>query len=986
MEGSVIDEYFKIYKESVEQYGEKTVVLIEFGSFYEIYSIENENEKIGNANIISEIIRCDFTSKNKAKRASDGYSTRSNPDFCGFGTAFLRKYIPPLLNENYTVVIINQLEDAKSKKGKTVKRGITAVYSPTLKSPEFETINDAESNLIGIFIEVIYSGNTTANSFLYSVCSINNVTNDIEVCDGGVDFYNLDEFGICLDDLNRILLRYNMKEIQINIIDDDQSVIECVDKYFGENYKNFKINIINQDDEKYKEYTKPIVQNEYFSRVYNHLSFGLLNPLEFLNLSTKPLCIINLMYIFDFIGKHDLKYLSNLSIPKVVEDTGCLVLALNTLSQLNIVDNTQGVSGKFSSVYDTVNFTSTAIGRRYLKRILTKPFRNYDIINFRYNLTEEMRNIDINKVEKILTGFLDFERMHRKMALEALHPYEFEKLDGTYTKILELIKMMLDNQLLKSIIPDDEILELFNEYIKDYSNNFNKDVLKIVNLNTKKEDMSNIFNRGVVKELDEIEDKIKYIEDEIIGLRMKYDTCINENVKDQQFIKIEYTDQDGHFFTCTKLRFEKLKGLLSKDDVLQLRIKSTNNTIKFFTDELVKKSYELINNRELFTKNIKMNYLVKLREYSTKYNKLFTVLKEFIEIVDITKSNLKCALKYNYCKPDIVNEDDSYLEAYDMRHSIIERIVSTEYVPNDIKLDKTNLGIVLYGLNACGKSTLLRAIGICVILAQCGLYVPCRKFKYSAFNNLISQVDLTDNLFMGKSSFITEMIGLKKILSVSGKNTLILSDELCKGTETSSAEAIVASSITRLIKDSSKFFFTSHLHGIPDVKGIKNNKKLQISHLSISLKQDKDIIFERKIKEGSGSRLYGLEVCKSIIQDMNFIDNAFEIRNDILGNKTDVVSKKKSNYNKKKTMTSCQVCGYKPKDKKSVPLESHHINEQQNTDEKGFVNDKHFHKNELYNLVCLCKSCHQKIDTGELIIRGYKQSVSGLFLDWEWGM
>lgn len=908
MEGSVIDEYFKIYKESVKQYGEKTVVLIEFGSFYEIYSIENENEKLGNANIISEIIRCDFTSKNKAKRASDGYSTRSNPDFCGFGTAFLRKYIPPLLNENYTVVVINQLEDAKSKRGKTVKRGITAVYSPTLKSPEFETINDAESNLIGIFIEVLYSGNTTANSFLYSVCSINNVTNDIEVCDGGIDFYNLDEFGVCLDELNRILLRYNTKEIQINIIDDNQNVLERVDKYFGENYKNFKINIIDKDDEKYKEYTKPIVQNEYFSRIYNHLSFGLLNPLEYLNLSTRSLCIINLMYIFDFVGKHDLKYLSNLSVPKVVEDSGCLVLALNTLSQLNIVDNTQGISGKFSSIYDTINFTSTAIGRRYLKRILTKPFRNYDIINFRYNLTEEMRNIDMNKLEKILAGVLDFERMHRKMALEALHPYEFEKLDGSYKKILELSKMILDvsqdsqvsqNQVLKLIIPDDNSLVLFHEYMKDYLENFNMDVLKIVNLNTKKEDMSNIFNRGVIKELDKIEDKIKDIEKEIEALRFKYDIIINDNVKDQQFIKIEYTDQDGHFFTCTKLRFEKLKGLLTKEDVLQLRIKSTNNTIKFFTEELVKKSYELINNRELFTKNVKMNYLAKLKDYSTKYNKLFNVLKEFIEIVDITKSNLKCALKYNYCKPDIVNEDESYLDAYDMRHPIIERLVSTEYVPNDIKLDKSNLGIVLYGLNACGKSTLLRAIGICIILAQSGLYVPCKRFRYSAFNNLISQVDLTDNLFMGKSSFITEMIGLKKILSVSGKNTLILSDELCKGTETSSAEAIVASSIMRLIKDGSKFFFTSHLHGIPEVKGIKTNKKLQISHLSISL-NDNNIIFERKIKSGSGSKLYGLEVCKSIIQDINFIDSAFEIRNDILGNKTEVVSKKKSNYNKKK--------------------------------------------------------------------------------------
>ena len=544
---------------------------------------------------------------------------------------------------------------------------------------------------------------------------------------------------------------------------------------------------------------------------------------------------------------------------------------------------------------------------------------------------------------------------------------------------------MSDNQVLKSIIPDNQNLELFYEYMKDYMDNFNKDVLKIVNLNTKKEDMSNIFKRGVIKELDKIEDKIKGIEVEIENIRFKYDVFINDNVKDQQYIKIEYTDQDGHFFTCTKLRFEKLKGLLSKEDVSQLRIKSTNNTIKFFTEELVQKSYELINNRELFTKNVKMNYLVKLKDYSTKYSKLFTVLKEFIEIVDITKSNLKCALKYNYCKPEIIDQEDSCLDAYDMRHPIIERIVSTEYVPNDIKLDKSNLGIVLYGLNACGKSTLLRAIGICIVLAQSGLYVPCREFKYSVFNNLISQVDLTDNLFMGKSSFITEMMGLKKILSMSSKNTLILSDELCKGTETSSAEAIVASSIMRLIKDGSKFFFTSHLHGIPEVKGIKANKKLQVSHLSISLKEDENIIFERKIKDGSGSRLYGLEVCKSIIQDMSFIDDAFEIRNDILGNKTEVVSKKKSNYNKKKIMTSCQVCGYKPKDKKSIPLECHHINEQQNTDERGFVNDKHFHKNELYNLVCLCKSCHQKIDTGELIIRGYKQSVSGLFLDWEWG-
>ena len=982
-EGSVIDEYFKIYRESVDQYGEKTVVLIEYGSFYEIYSIENDNETIGNARVISEIIRCDFTSKNKAKRAMEGCSTRSNPDFCGFGTAFLRKYIPPLLNEDYTVVIISQLEDAKSKRGRTVKRGVTAVYSPTLKSPEYETINDADNNLVGVFIEVIYSNNTMANSFLYSVCSINNVTNDIEVCEGGVEFYGIDEFQMCLEEMNRVLLRYNIKEIQVNYMDDENGdIMGRVKRYFSENYTNFKMNIIDGEDDKYREYSKPIVQNEYFGRVYRHIVFGLLNPLEYLNLSTRPLSVINLMYIFDFIGKHDLKYLTNLSVPKFVEDTRCLVLALNTLSQLNVVDNTQGVTGKFSSVYDTVNFTSTAMGRRYLKRLLTKPFRDYNVIKQRYDLTEEMRKVEIGKMEKMLVGILDFERMHRKMALEALHPYEFEKLDGTYRKIGDIIMLLGGCGIMVDIIPDDDILKLFEEYKKDYLYNFDMEKLKLVNLSMKKEDMINFFNRGVIVELDEIEDRINDIEGEIDSMRVGYDRLIND--VGVPFIKVDYTDQDGHFFVCTKLRFEKLKACLSKEEVLKLRVRSTNNTIKFFTDDLVQRSYTLANNRELFAKNIKANYLVKLKGYVTKYNKLFSVLKEFIEVLDVTKSNLKCALKYNYCRPDIVDEGVSWVDSLDMRHPIIERIVSTEYVPNDIRLDGSNVGIVLYGLNACGKSTLLRAIGICIILAQSGLYVPCRSFRYSAFSTLISQVDLTDNLFMGKSSFITEMIGLKKILSVSGENTLILSDELCKGTETSSAEAIVASAVMRLIRDGSKFFFTSHLHGVSEI--VKGNKKLQVSHLSISIDGNDDIIFERKIKSGSGSRLYGLEVCKSIIGDSNFIDSAFEIRNNILGNKTEVVSKKRSNYNKRKRLTSCEVCGYKPKGKQSIPLETHHINEQQNTDERGFVNGKHFHKNELYNLVCLCKSCHQKIDTGELIINGYKQSVNGLFLDWVSGV
>jgi DNA mismatch repair protein MutS len=277
---------------------------------------------------------------------------------------------------------------------------------------------------------------------------------------------------------------------------------------------------------------------------------------------------------------------------------------------------------------------------------------------------------------------------------------------------------------------------------------------------------------------------------------------------------------------------------------------------------------------------------------------------------------------------------------------------------------------------------MLRAVGINLILAQCGLYTACKSFEYYPFNTMISQVDLTDNLFANKSSFIVEMCGLKKILNCSGPNTLILADEMCKGTEYFSAQGIVASCIIELIKTNSKFFFTTHLHDLTKIKDIKNEKRLQISHLNVDFKDDV-IIFERKLKDGSGSDLYGLEVCKSIIQKSCFIDTAFEIRNTIINNKTSILSSKKSRYNSKKIVDHCEICNYVPKTKKSQPLETHHINEQQNCDEQGFVNDKHFHKNKTFNLVSLCRECHQKIDTEELIIRGYKQSTSGIILDYD---
>lgn len=1008
----MIDEYFKIYNSSIEEYGEKTCVFYACGSFYEVYRVENQKEVVGNANIIADIIRCDFSNKNKSKRSISG-STREFPDFCGFGIAYLPKYLPPLLENNYTVVIVDQLEKSSDRKGKLVKRGVVAVHSPTLKSCDLETYLDAESNLINLFLQITPEYLSIPSHLIYSVVCVNNTTNHIEITETSIQFKKT-EFRLCLEDIIKILSRYYCREIQIYFIG-ESNFTKTIQKFFDE-FSNSQTNIackfhyIDESESgtfnssnkefvrRYSQYNKRQIQNQYFKTIYKHIDFGLIQPVEYLNLLDKELSIVNLMYTLDFMAKHDSKYITNLAIPKIINHYSNLVLELNTLAQLNILPSQNNNNHKLSSVFDVVNHTTTAIGRRHLKTLLAKPFRDQSTIQHRYNLTEELQtHTDLaNDLQIELSKIIDFERFHRKMGLESLHPYEFEKLHNTYTTISNMFTIISKKKdlLFKQEIPNQNILHEFMQYISNYTTTFDLHKMKSINLNTNKDEIVNFFKVGIIEDLDKIQNDIHQIENEIEELRKTYDKYINDNPK-TPMIKLSFTDNDGYFFTCTKIRYQRLikeyqnKNNQNKQNEVNFTMRATSNTCKFTSDDLTKLSNKLINTRELLVKRVKSHYLLKLQEYSNKYNNIFTSLLKFIEIIDISNSNLKCFTKYKYCKPQIkpVPHKDSFVIANSMRHPIIELINDdSEYIPNDVSLTKESCGMLVYGLNSSGKSSLLRSLGISIILAQCGLYVPCKSFHFSPFYTIISQVDLTDNLFANKSSFTSEMCGLKKILQCKSSNTLVLSDELCRGTEVNSSSAIVASTLLELVKSDTKFFFTTHLHDLQKLKQIKNEPKINTCHLSVTnnLSSNEDIIiFERKLKPGSGSELYGLEVCKSIISDTNFIDQSFQIRNELISGKTTntVLSQKRSNYNKRKILNHCEVCGYKPK-VGNIPLDTHHINEQKNCDENGFVNEKHFHKNKLYNLVSLCKECHLKIDTGELIIRGYKSSTSGIILDY----
>jgi len=964
----MIQEYFDIYSEKIKEYGENVCVLYENGAFYEIYQIDNEFEKIGNASVISKILNdMKYTSKIIGK---------IDVNFIGFNTSCLDKFLPLLLNSNYTVIIVNQLEDSNSRSSKgNLKRGITKIYSPSLQPLDYNS-----GNLLFLMLNIVVERSSSKKNatLVYnintSVCCVRNEYNDIELTENVFMCKNNDyhSLTLCLDELDRIIYRYFPRELQIRINGGEFWGIQQVYDFFTNQYDNVKIEDVSKGD--IRLYSDCDYQNKFFREVYSYIHFGLISPVEYMGLEYYKLSILNLMFTIEFIGRHDASYIKNLNIPNVICEDKNLVLELNTIEQLNVLScGRMNIKGKPESLFDVINFTKTSIGRRHLVSLLCKPFKTSNEIIERYNITDEISGM-VKEIDEMLRGVIDFEKLHRKMSLDMLHPYEFVKLDINYDIILRLSELLSDKSSMSNINLKEEERVLLKEYVNDYRKKFNLSLMKKMDLNTSKDEIINYFCEGVIPELDAIQNKIIEIENKREELRLLYDMKINQKM-DVPMVKLMYTENEGYSFVCTRIRYQLLVQKLKEGkETYDFKIKQTNNVTKFYPDELIELSSELVNYRELLHKKIKLHYLNVMNEYYKTYRELFLRCKKLIEIIDVCYSNHKCKEKYRYVRPDLIQADEAYFEALQMRHPIIERL-GKNYIPNDIKLDMNKNGMLLFGLNSSGKSSLLRAIGICIILAQCGLYVPCNEFKFSPFHTVISQVDLTDNLFSGKSSFITEILGLKKIIRCAGKHTLVLCDEMCKGTEHISSVGLVASTIKRLVSTGTKFFFTTHLHILKNNDEIMKNSAMQVCHLSVEIRNN-DIIFERKLMSGTGSDLYGLEVAKTILEDDLLIDDAFMIRNRLLGNSNQILGKKKSVYNSKKMIKKCEICG------SSRNLETDHIIPQCSADENGFLSSAHYHKNEEFNLATLCRECHMKKTLGKITIHGYKEGLKGKFLDY----
>ena len=464
----------------------------------------------------------------------------------------------------------------------------------------------------------------------------------------------------------------------------------------------------------------------------------------------------------------------------------------------------------------------------------------------------------------------------------------------------------------------------------------------------------------------------------------------NENEeKATEYVKIHETEKNNFSLIATDRRCKILEELFKTDKTVILKYKSTYyNTEKQFSLETGKTIIEF-HKQSATGKTITSTQISKLCKdvgtikvniidtvnnvYSTIIRELevfqdkFEIICDLITYVDVIYSKVFIAEKYNYCKPEIVltntsdttdtNNNKSFVKVTDLRHCLIEKIQQSElYVANDVSMgtDGTD-GILLYGTNAVGKTSFIRALGISVIMAQSGLYVPASSYKFRPYKCIFTRILGNDNLFKGLSTFAVEMSELRTILRLANQNSLVLGDELCSGTESISAVSIFVAGIRALHKQQCSFIFATHLHEIISYDEITLLKNVVMKHMSVIYDKESDaLIYDRKLKDGPGNNMYGLEVCKSLSLPQDFLTDAHNIRMKYHPISASLLDKKPSRYNAANIKGICEKCGT------NLAQEVHHLQYQQDANDKGIIktNGLNFHKNHAANLLNVCDKCH----------------------------
>ncbi len=951
----LVKDYFEIHDFYSEIYGKnKTIILMQVGAFHECYSSDVEGLDLislaSNLNVVC-------TKKNSKDPVS-----KSNPRMLGFPIEVTQIFIDKLCGLNYTVVVIDQITNPPKP-----KRGVTGIYSPSTFINSSNIQNNKSSNIVSLVLERV------SNKLCIGLSSY-------DIFTGYGSFYetysNDNDIMFALDDALRYLETTSPKEILIytTLKETDQiqnMTIKNIIDYLGFNDKMlFFI--------KYKNTDKISYQQSIFEKVFKNYT----NIFEITNLHQYNWARLSLTNIFEYVKQHQENLINSLKIPEQFLNNKYLYLGNHALDQLDVFNN----NPTQKSLFEIINYTKTQIGKRYLKLQLTKPLVENDKLIERYELINKLINNDNYKIlNNLLEDINDLERLIRRLEINILHPYELNLLYLSFYQIKKIVEFSDKNNIFNSIDKNSESIDKLLDYIK---NTFDLNIISNLNFSNFLDYDKNIFLNNKYTSITKLYNEMCTASNFIEMLQEKLSEFI-EFKKDTTLIQIKYNERDGHYLLLTNKRCNTLKNNLKDIDKIDINgvkidIKDlvftplpTSLYTKITCKKMKEISLSVVGLKVELAKLTKQLFIQELEIITKEFTEMLHYWSKKISYIDFINSGANCAIKNHYTKPIIKNEDISYFKSIELRHPIVENINNNyEYKTHNIGLGGANelCGILLYGINSSGKSTLMKSIGLNIILAQIGYYTASKTFEFTPYKSLFTRITGNDNLHRGLSSFMVEMVELTSILKRNDKNTMVIGDEICKGTEEKSANIIVAYMLKTLSESNTSFITATHLHKLSNLEVVKNLKNVKAKHLKITCDtKNEKLIFDRQLSDGQGDSFYGLTVAKYLMKDNIFN----EVTNKILDD-YDNTEVKKSKYNSNNYLFECEICKTKEK------LETHHINFQ-----KDFDNNKinknllHLQKDANYNLVTLCTKCHDDVDRNKILIYGWKDTSNGKELNYE---
>jgi DNA mismatch repair protein MutS len=971
---------FKLYKkfhdQTVKKHGEKSVVFAQIGDFYEMYAVSLDDVKMGpDLYLISDILNVCVTRKDKKKPHSI-----SNFMMIGFPKHSVAKFKKILLDEGFTIVIVDQVSPPPGP-----RREIVETCSPgTVMSNEYD--RDSDNYLASLYIDCDQVNDKTMYSCgltLINVQTGRNVVSSISP--------QIADDNSWVNELNRILYTYSVVEYLIHYSPSVQLSDKDIQSRFDTmmnkccNFNIYKSEI--------KAFSKISYQNDTLNKVFKMKT--ILTPIEYFDWERKPNIVLSYLFMLHHVYLHKSDLINNISIPKEESDSEFLKITSDGIRQLNIISNTNNYKGKGDSLISILNKCKTSIGKRFFKERLLSPSMDIELLEKSYeNIDLYLQNDFYETIRDSLGKVSDIEKSLRNMGLDSL--YDTNNLFSDFVSYEYIIKTM-DTVTAHGRIDVAnyvEIIDDFKKYVDYIQNTFEFDNFSSMSSTNSIE--KSIFKKGIHPEIDALDDEISDRMDKIHMICEKFSSLIDTK-NGPKAVKYDFSEKLDHYIYCTKKRGLTIEEKFNNMSNKSIYVRDSNNTVLFeFNKNDIKLKPHNSNNsiidlnviKKISTELLTLNKQIKnmnnilwgrtIKSIYEKYQPLLKNVVEFIGHVDFYSCGAYLSITNNYHRPKTDSTaEKAFIEATDIRHPIIEIISDKEFIRNDIVLGKGGQdGILLYGVNAGGKSTLMKAIGLNIIMAQAGLYTAAGTFCFKPYDKIFTRIISNDNIFKAQSSFVVECLDIHSFLNGSTKNSLVLGDEVCSTTEVIAALSLVSSSLKILCDKQSTFMFTSHLSELVNIDRVKELDNLKVYHMSVSFENEK-IIFDRKLTPGVGPNHYGIKIAESLGLDKNFISIANQIQQQLNGDSNHIVNQKKSVYNSNVLMEKCEM----PDCNKNA-CETHHIYEQADCDSKG--NTGSFHKNKAHNLVPLCKECHAKITYGNLHISGWKETSDGLELQYEY--